>query len=129
MSITILQDGSELLKFQPKDFVRVYTLDIEKMEELPKIKYSHTDVIIQLDNESYAMIEVCQGLLNNGTYTIKTQPTDLTFILHMKKSGNGGIDWLKKIIFMTFPNLQIKDVYCNRKIKPYKPLYSREYNQ
>ena len=114
MSILFSQDGTELLKLIPSEFRRVYTIDIDNNMEL---KYSHSDVVCLLENGSKAMIEVCQGMLNSGTYVIKTLPTNVTFDIHLTKTGGSCMNWLKKIVFMTFPDLDCCDYYGNKEIE------------
>ena len=114
MSIIFLQDNNELLKLEPCEFRRVYTLVPEDME----LKYSHSDIVVLLENGERAMVEIVQGMLNNGSYVIKTNPTDTTFDIRLTKSGSNCINWLKRIIFMTFPDLPTTDYYCQEKIRP-----------
>ena len=122
MSISFVQDGTEKLKLQPILFRRVYTLETEEFESTPFLKYSHTDVVVKLENESTAMIEICQGALGNGTYSVTSQPTGLTVDVHLTKSGTSCMNWLKKIVFMSFPNIITKDIYCNTEIRPYESI-------
>jgi hypothetical protein len=112
MSILFSADSVELLKLEPYEFRRIYTLD-----NSIDIKYSHTDVVVLLENGERAMLEIIQGLLPEGSFVIKTLPTNLTFQLHMAKSGVSSMDWLKKIIFMTFPDLPCGDFYCQKKLR------------
>ena len=113
MSILFLKDGEELLKLFPSEFRRVYTLDSDR-----ELKYSHSDITVLLENDSKAMIEICQGMLNNGNYVIKAQPTNVTFDFRLTKTGEECMNWLKKIIYMTFPDLATNDYYCQKQIKP-----------
>ena len=114
MSIVFSKDGTELLKLIPSEFRRVYTIDIENNMEL---KYSHSDVVVLLENGSKAMIEICQGMLNSGSYVIKTEPCDVTFDIRLTKTGGSCMNWLKKIVFMTFPDLDCCDYYGNKEIE------------
>ena len=113
MSLMFLENNTELLKIEPCEFRRVYTLD-ESLE----LKYSHSDIVVLLENGERGMIEIVQGMLNNGSYVIKTKPTDTTFDIRLTKSGSNCINWLKRIVFMTFPDLPTTDVYCLEVIRP-----------
>jgi len=113
MSILFSSDGNELLKLEPIEFRRIHSLD-NKLE----LTYSHTDVVVLLENGERAMLEIIQALLPESSFVIKTLPTNMTFHLHMAKSGTSSMDWLKKIIFMTFPELPCGDFYCQEKLRP-----------
>ena len=110
MSIVILQDGTEVFRFCPVEFRRTYTLTFGE-DGAKQIEYSHTDCICALDNKTLVHAEVVQGVLTDGTYVVKTLPTDLTFSFKLRQIGTASVSHLKKIIFMTFPNLPTKDVY------------------
>ena len=58
------------------------------------------------------MVEVVQGLLNNGNYIMKILPADITIALKLTKHGNDCITWLKKVIFMSFPDLRLANSRC-----------------
>ena len=105
MSIIFTQDSIELLKLKPHEFRRVYTIGDDQ-----ELKYSHSDVVVLLEN--------VQGMLNNGSYVIKTSPTAITFDIRLTKAGAACMNWLKKIIFMTFPDLPTTDLYCQEIIRP-----------
>ena len=113
MSVLFLRDSVELLKLEPQEFRRVYTIGDDH-----ELKYSHSDIVVALDNGERSMVEIVQGMLNNGTYVVKTYPTNITFDLRLTKSGSTCVNWLKKIIFMTFPDLPTKDIYCQEIIRP-----------
>ena len=114
MSVTFLQDGTELLKIYPQSFRRVYTLDLDNDADL---KYSHSDVVIKLDNDAQAMIEIVQAMLPDGNYSLKMMPTEVTFVLRHKQKGIECMNWLKKLIFMNFPDLETSDMYGNEKLR------------
>lgn len=117
MSFTILQDdGTEKLKLCPVEFRRVYTLSLEENATEKVVKYSHSDCLCTLGNGERVNVDIVQLLLGNGTYTVKTAPTDLTFSFRLKNNGVESIDYLKKIIFMTYPDLPVVDVYLNSKL-------------
>ena len=112
MSFTILQDdGTELLKLCPVEFRRVYGLSLEENATEKRIQYSHSDCVCSLENGERVHVELVQGLLTDGQYTVKTSPTDLTFSFQLV--GAESISKLKKIIFMAFPDLPTVDVYLN----------------
>ena len=113
MSIMFLDNNTELLKIEPHEFRRVYTLD-ESLE----LKYSHSDIVVLLENGERAMIEIVQGLLSNGSYVVKAKPTDTTYDVRLTKSGTSCMNWLKRIVFMTFPDLPTIDVYSGEIIRP-----------
>ena len=113
MSFTILQDdGTEMLTLCPVEFRRVYGLTLEENATEKKIQYSHSDCVCSLENGKRVHVEIVQGLLTDGQYTVKTSPTDLTFSFQLIK-GMESISKLKKIIFMAFPDLLTVDVYLN----------------
>jgi exonuclease VII small subunit len=113
MSFTILQDGNELLKLCPKEFRRVYNLSFEENTTTKMIKYLHSDCVCELENGERVHVETVQGLLEDGMYVVKTCPTNLTFPFRLEKKGVESISYLKKIIFMTFPDLPTNDVFRN----------------
>ena len=113
MSIIFTQDSIELLKLKPHEFRRVYTIGDDQ-----ELKYSHSDVVVLLENGERAMVEVVQGMLNSGSYVIKTSPAAITFDIRLTKAGAACMNWLKKIIFMTFPDLPTTDLYCQEIIRP-----------
>lgn len=113
MSIVYLQGGVELLELKPVEFRRVYTLDNEM-----SLEYSHSDIVVCLENGERAMVEVVQGLLTAGKYVIRTRPTDLTFDFRLATQGTDCMSHLKKIIFMTNPDMPCGDYYCQKKLEP-----------
>ena len=113
MSILFLQGGVELLEFKPSEFRRVYTLDNDF-----SLEYSHSDVVVCLENGERAMVEVVQGVLSAGQYVVKTCPTNLTFDFRLMTEGTDCMRQLKKIIFMTHPDLPCGDFYCQNKLQP-----------
>lgn len=113
MSVLFLQGGMELFEFKPSEFRRVYTLDNEV-----SLEYSHSDLVVCLENGERAMVEVVQGLLSAGQYVVKTCPTNLTFDFSLVSEGTDCMCQLKKIIFMTNPDLPCGDFYCQKKLQP-----------
>lgn len=113
MSIVFLQGSVELLKLQPQEFRRVYTLD-NKLS----LEYSHSDIVVCLANGERAMVEIVQGLLSGGQYVVKTCPTNLTFDFRLTVQGTDCMTQLKKILFMTNPDLPCGDFYCQKRIEP-----------
>ena len=113
MSIVFLQGSVELLKLQPQEFRRVYTLD-NKLS----LEYSHSDIVVCLANGERAMVEIVQGLLSGGQYVVKTCPTNLTFDFRLTVQGTDCMNQLKKILFMTNPHLPCGDFYCQKRIEP-----------
>ena len=116
MSITFSRDGNQLLNLRPLELRRVYSLNTE--EDVPTLKYSHTDVIVLLDNDAKAMLDICNGLLEDGRYVLETQPTDQTFDVRLRRSDS--LNRLKRIITMAFPSLLTRDYYGAKLIKPYQ---------
>ena len=110
MSIIFRKDGVELLLVRPLEFRRVYSLEIE--EGFNRMRYSHTDVVVELDNGTRSMLEIIQGLLPDGSYMVKTMPTDVTFDFQLS-TRTESMKRLKSIIFMTFPDLTTKNMYLN----------------
>ena len=113
MSLIFLKDSVELLELKPSEIRRVYTLD-----NVLAMEYSHSDIVVCLENGERAMVEIVQGLLTAGHYVVKTCPTDLTFDFRLTIQGTECMTHLKKIIFMTNPDLPCGDFYCQKKLKP-----------
>ena len=107
MSIIFRKDGVELLLLRPLEFRRVYTMDTE--DGVNRMKYSHSDVIVEIENGNRAMLEIIQGLLPEGSYIVRCRETAFDFTL---SSGKESMAYLKRLIFMTFPDLTTKDMYC-----------------
>jgi len=116
MSILFFEGTTELLILHPKEFRRVYTLDKLDTDDWG-LKYSHSDVVVHTESGAPAMIEIVQGLLCNGNYTVKMMPTGATFKLQHTQGGTESTEWLKKLIFMNFPDLKTGDYYCNNKLR------------
>ena len=111
MSIFFNKDGTELMLIRPLEFRRVYTLEFSEAGET--LKYTHSDVLIELENGESAMIEIVQAQLPLGRYHIKFLPTDCTFDFRLSKGGEESMLYLKKLVFMNYPNLKTRDVYLN----------------
>jgi len=116
MSIIVRKDGNEVLLLKPAEFRRVYTLRCTEGGD-SHVEYSHTDVVVELENGHRAMLEIIQGLLPNGSVIIKMMPTEATFGFELSTKGTKGMAYLKKLIFMTFPDLTTKDVYLNEDLE------------
>jgi len=105
MSVVIYMEDSEVLKFDPREFRRVYLLEDEKL------KYSHSDLIITI-NDKPVMVEIVAALLENGRYEIRVN--ELSFSAVVDKANPATLQWIKKLVFMNFPDLPVADVYCNK---------------
>ena len=110
MSVIISQNGETKLTLKPHQFRRVHIL------EDGKLKYSHSDCICKLENNQAVHVELIEAVLSTGDYIIKILPTDLTFPLQFTRDSKEPLQWLKKLIFINFPNLSVQDVYLNEKI-------------
>lgn len=119
MSFTICNgEGEELLKLHPVEFRRMYTLTFDHATHIPSLEYSNTDCICRLDgSEATVMCEIVQGMMEDGTYVIKCSPSDLTFPFRLRKNGRDCIAYLKRIIFMNWPDLPNSNVYLNEKLQ------------
>lgn len=105
MSVVIYMEDSEVLKFDPREFRRVHLLEDEKL------RYSHSDLIITI-NDKPVMVEIVAALLENGRYEIRVN--ELSFSAVVDKTNPATLQWIKKLIFMNFPDLPVADVYCNK---------------
>jgi hypothetical protein len=114
-----MQGATELLVLRPIEFRRVYTLNIEDGNDESDIplKYSHSDIVVSLENGERAMVEIVQGLLQNGSYIVKCLPTDMTFDFRHTQKGLESMNWLKRIVFMNFPDLNTADYYGQDKLR------------
>ena len=81
-------------------------------EGIGKLEYSHTDCIVELENEARAMVEIIQFLLREGSYIVRTMPTDVSFDFKLTKADKC-MNYLKKMIFMSNPDIETKDIYLN----------------
>ena len=111
MSIIFRKDGTELLLVRPKEFRRIYTLNFAEGER--QLEYSHSDVLIELENGAAAMLEIVQSQLNSGSYNLKFKPTETTIDYRLSKNGEESMKYLKRLVFMNFPDLATRDVYLN----------------
>ena len=109
MSIIFRRDGAEVLLLTPICFRRMYTLADGKGAAL---NYSHSDVVVALENEKRAMLEIVQGLLPKARYMVKMMPTEAVFVFDL---GNGkeSLRHLKELVFWNFPDLKTRDMYLN----------------
>lgn len=98
-------EDSEVLKFDPREFRRVHLLEDEKL------KYSHSDLIIII-NAKPVMVEIVSALLDDGRYEIKIN--EMIFSAVINKTNPTTLQWIKKLIFINFPDLPVSDVYCNK---------------
>lgn len=105
MSVIIFMEDSEVLKFDPCEFRRVHLL------QDGKLIYSHSDLIITV-NDNRVMVEIVSALLENGRYEIRVN--ELSFSAVIDKINPAALQWIKKLIFMNFPDLPVMDVYCNK---------------
>jgi hypothetical protein len=105
MSVIFIMEDSEVLKFDPREFRRVHLLEDEKL------KYSHSDLIIII-NAKPVMVEIVSALLDDGRYEIKIN--EMIFSAVINKTNPTTLQWIKKLIFINFPDLPVSDVYCNK---------------
>jgi len=112
MSIIFSKGNIELLLLRPLQFKRVHIMNLASGE----LEYSHTDCVVELENGSHAMIEIAQEMLKTGTYILKTMPTEATFNFKLSRSEES-IGYLKKIVFMAFPEIKTSDVYLNNDLR------------
>ena len=117
MSIQFLKGTTEVLILHPKEFRRIYEYIWDSENDRADLKYSHSDVVVHTESGAPAMIEIVQGLLCNGNYTVKMMPTGATFKLQHTQGGTESTEWLKKLIFMNFPDVKTGDYYCNNKLR------------
>ena len=110
MSVVISQSGETKLTLKPCLFRRIHNL------EDGKLVYSHSECICKLENNQPVHVELVEAVLTTGDYIIKILPTDLTFPLQFTGGEKEPLQWLKKLIFINFPNLSVQDVYLNEKI-------------
>ena len=110
MSIVISQNGETKITLKPHQFRRVHDL------EDGKLKYSHSEVVCELENNAMVHVELIEAILSNGDYTVKTMPSDLTFPFQFTRGETECVQWIKRLIFMNFPNLLVSDVYLNENL-------------
>ena len=110
MSIVISQNGETKITLNPPQFRRVHDL------EDGKLKYSHSEVVCELENNAMVHVELIEAILSNGDYTVKTMPSDLTFPFQFTRGETECVQWIKRLIFMNFPNLLVSDVYLNENL-------------
>ena len=110
MSIVISQNGEEKITLIPHQFRRVHVL------KDGQLKYSHSDCVCKLENLQLVHIELVGAVLSTGDYAIKILPSDLTFPLHFTRDSKECIDWIKRLVFINFPDLSVSDVYLNENL-------------
>ena len=118
MSIIVRKNGATRMLVKPAEFRRVYTLSFTEGDS--QVVYSHTDVVVELENGSRAMLEIIQGQLHADRYIVEMLPTEASFDFTLFTGGDDGskcMQYLKKLIFMTFPDLHTKDVYLNEDLE------------
>ena len=59
------------------------------------MEYSHSDVLIELENGAAAMLEIVQSQLNSGSYNLKFKPTETTIDYRLSKNGEESMKYLK----------------------------------
>ena len=110
-AISVRKDGVELLLLKPIEFRRIYTLNFD--EGISQLSYSHSDILVELDSGAPAMIDVIQCQLNSGKYNLKFMPTQGTVEYKLSKNGPDCMKYLKRLVFMHFPDLPVRDLYLN----------------
>lgn len=116
MSIVIRKDGVELLLLKPIEFRRVYTLTFNE-EGDTRLKYIHSDLVVELDSGAPAMVEIIQSQLNSGEYIVKCMPTEAAVDFKLSKNSTECMKYFKQLVFMNFPNLRTRDMYLNEDLK------------
>lgn len=108
----ICQGQNIVFRCTPSVFRRVHVLCPNTLE----LKYSHTDLVVAVENGSDAMIEIVQGSLRSGNYKIKM--SGHTFNLHFSQQDAECINWIKKLVFACYPYLPVCDMYGNNVLRP-----------
>ena len=116
MSIAIQKGCIELLLLKPIEFRRVYTLIFDE-GDTPRLEYSHSDLIVELDSGAPAMAEIIQSQLNSGEYIVKCMPTEATVDFKLSKNSTECMKYFKQLVFFNFPNIRTRDVYLNADLK------------
>jgi len=108
----ISKNGSVVFSCTPVMFRRVHSL----CPNTRTLEYSHSDLIIRLENEQEALIEITQGLLANGLYEL--QMIGHSFPLQFSQSSPECVNWCKKLVFACFPELEVCDMFAGSILQP-----------
>lgn len=109
-------NGIEVFRCSPVEFRRVHTLNLAAEQWQQSLVYSHSDLVVTMANGQNVMIEIIQGLLKNSSYVMKIQPKDLSFDVVIEQDSTQCVNWVKKLVFMSCPDLTVKDMYCGKTI-------------
>lgn len=107
-----LQNGHAVFACTPVIFRRVHCLCPNSLE----LKYSHTDLVVRLADESEVMVEIIQGILSSSTYQL--QMGGHTFPLHFSQRTAECVNWIKKMVFACYPDLPVCDMYAGNVLSP-----------
>lgn len=107
-----VQNGQVVFTCTPVIFRRVHCLCPNSLE----LRYSHTDLVVLLEDESEVMLEIIQGILTSSTYQVKI--AGHTFPLQFSQRTTECINWIKKMVFACYPDLPVCDMYAGNVMTP-----------
>lgn len=107
-----MHEGESVFQCTPVIFRRVHCLCPNSLE----LKYSHTDLVVRLADESEVMLEFIQGILSSSTYQLKM--VGHTFPLQFSQRSAECVNWVKKLVFACYPNLPVCDMYAGNVLSP-----------
>tara|TARA_B100001063_G_C16445135_1_gene395521 strand:+ start:90 stop:485 length:396 start_codon:yes stop_codon:yes gene_type:complete len=108
----IRDDDSVLFACTPVEFRRIHALCPTTLA----LEYSHTDLVVRLENGTQVMLEIVQCLLRNGRYEIKM--AGHTFPLQFSQRTAECMHWTKKLVFACFPDIRVCDMYGGQPLSP-----------
>lgn len=113
-AMEISSDGNDVLfRCTPLRFRRIHCLCPSATTEL---QYSHTDLVVRMENGEEAMVEIIQGLLPSGQYQLKMREN--VFGLAFSQNSPECINWIKKLVFACWPDIPVCDMYGGNVIQP-----------
>lgn len=111
-SMEIHDDDSILFTCRPVEFRRIHSL----CPNTRALEYSHTDLLVRLGNGILVMLEIVQCLLRNGHYEVKM--AGHTFPLQFSQRTAECMQWMKKLVFVCFPDIRVRDFYGGLPMSP-----------
>lgn len=105
--------ATEALRIFPLEFRRIYTVKDSKLE------YEISELICRLRTVDGPAVQIdTVPLILHGYKNMKVRlmPADIT--LAKEDSDLDYNKWLKQLVYLTFPNIITRNIYCNNDLSP-----------
>ena len=106
--------ATEALRIFPLEFRRIYTVKASKLE------YEMSELICRLrtvDGPAVQIDTVCLILDGYQDMKVTLMPANITAVQEDSDTDNYLV-WLKKLVFLSFPDITTRNLYCNNDLIP-----------